>query len=167
MAGPFPLDRRLAIQGYATGAGCDLASLAAGARFAPALCAIGAAAGTVLQSPLLLGAMMVLAFAGAATSRHPFDHLWNAALRKPVGRSPLPPNGAPRRFACGLGTAWLAATIVAFLAGWEVAAFVLGLSMTAVAALVATTHVCLPSIVYALLFRHGEGLPFGRAGAAP
>lgn len=53
-----------------------------------------------------------------------------------------------RRFACGLGSAWLLATGAAFAIGAYPAGYVLGGLLTALATLVAVTRICLPSLLY-------------------
>jgi hypothetical protein len=64
----------------------------------------------------------------------------------------LPPNGAPRRFACALGTAWLGATGLAFQLGAMTTGYALGGALISVAGLVSFTHYCIPSLIYQTLF---------------
>jgi len=121
-------------------------------RWSPALCAIVMGVGTILASEWILWGLMPVAALGALSSRHPFDHIYNYGVRRLTGTPPLPPHGAPRRFACGIATVWLLVTGVAFAAGAETLGYALGGVLTAVAALVGTTHFCIPSLTYALLF---------------
>jgi hypothetical protein len=64
----------------------------------------------------------------------------------------LPANGAPRRFACGIGAVGLIGTGALFFAGFDLAGYLLGAALVATAALVASTHFCIPSTVYGALF---------------
>lgn len=117
-------------------------------RLAPALCGIIAAIGTALAAPWVLWGLAVIAAAGAALPFHPFDLIYNAGVRRVTGGPKLPDNGPPRRFACGLGSAWLVATGLLFVGGNSAAGYVLGGALVGVAGLVATTHICLPSIMF-------------------
>jgi len=117
-------------------------------RFAPALCGILAAVGTAIAAPWLLWGLAVIAALGALLPFHPFDLLYNEGVRRITGGPRLPANGAPRRFACGFGSAWLIVTGAMFAGGYDVAGYVLGLALVAVAGLVAATHICIPSIIF-------------------
>jgi rhodanese-related sulfurtransferase len=136
-----------------------LADIQSGLRFAPALCAAGVAAGTALASPLILVGMMATAAVGAAAPRHPFDLVYNYAVRHVVRKPAVPRNAPPRRFSCGVGAAWLAVTVSAFLAGWDGVGYLLGAGLAAMAAFVAVTHICLPSLVYTRLFERVGDVP--------
>jgi len=145
--------RRLEIQGFT---GLDDACLTEAApwlRFTPAVCAVLMGIGTGLASAPLLFALVPIALLGAVFPVHPFDIAYNYGLRRLTRTRPLPPNGVPRRFACGMAAVWLAGTASAFLGGADVAGYVLGGVLTSVAVLVSTTHFCIPSMVYRLLFR--------------
>lgn len=157
---------RLESQGYVGVGEGTLRDIQSGLRFAPALCGAGVAVGTVLASPWALGVMMLTALIGAATPRHPFDLLYNYGVRHVIRKPAIPRNGAPRRFSCGVGTVWLAGTIGAFLSGWDVVGYVLGLSMAGMALFVAATHICLPSLVYTRLFERVGDVPEVSATAA-
>lgn len=151
----------MAMQGYGALSDEDRKGLWLGIRFAPMLCFVGIALGVVLASPVLLAAMAVAAFVGGfITPKHPFDYLYDVALRPLLGGPSVPPSPAPRRFACQLATPWIVAIAIAFLAGLTTVAWVLAVPLLVVAATVASTNWCLPSLIYGLL--HGQ-----RAGAAP
>ncbi len=140
--------QRLEIQGFL---GLDDRSLAAAEpwlRIAPAACATIGAVGTALASPQILWALAATAILGAALPFHPFDLVYNLGLRHLAGLSRLPANGAPRRFACAVGGVWLLATGAMFGTGSALAAYALGGAFVATATLVATTHICIPSLVY-------------------
>ena len=142
--------RRLRIQGFTVDDAC-LAEISLGLRFAPALCAGFAALGTAMASPSILLGLAVIAFLGAVMPFHPFDLIYNHGLRFLLGTQALPPNGLPRRLGCGLATAWLIATALSFLTGYAAMGYVLGSLFVAVAALLMATHICIPSVMYALI----------------
>jgi hypothetical protein len=108
--------------------------------------------GTALASPLILWALVPFAVFGARFPRHPFDYLYNFGVRHLTGTQPLPPHGAPRRFACAIASVWLVATGAAFASDLNVVGYLLGGTLTGVAFIVATTHFCIPSLIYGLLF---------------
>ena len=108
----------LTMQGYGSLSDEERRSLWLGLRFSTGLCFAGIALGTALASPALLLAMAVTALVGGfLTPKHPFDYVYDAALRPLLGGPSVPPSPAPRRFACQLATPWIAAIAVAFLAG--------------------------------------------------
>jgi hypothetical protein len=139
---------RLAVQGFGDVDDAALCEVEPWLRFTPAVCTALVALGTALALPVLLWALVPLAAFGAVLPVHPFDLVYNFGLRRLTGTGPLPPNGAPRRFACGLGAVWVAATALAFGAGWPVAGYVLGGVLTSVGTLVSVTHFCIPSLIY-------------------
>jgi Domain of unknown function (DUF4395) len=148
----------LTMQGYGDLSDGERRSLWLGLRFSTALCFAGIALGTALASPFLLLAMAVTAGVGGfVTAKHPFDYVYDAALRPLLGGSSVPPSPAPRRFACQLATPWIAAIAVAFWAGVPTVAWVLALPLLVVAATNATTNWCLPSLIYGLLHRRQVG----------
>ena len=145
----------LTMQGYGSLSDGERRSLWLGLRFSPALCLAGIALGTALASPALLLAMAVAAGVGGfVTAKHPFDYVYDAALRPLLGGPSVPPSPAPRRFACQLATPWIAAIAVAFWAGVPTVAWALAVPLLLVAAIVTTTNWCLPSLIYGLL--HGR-----------
>jgi hypothetical protein len=145
----------LTMQGYGALSEEERKSLWLGIRFAPALCFAGIALGAVLASPVLLLAMAVTAFVGGfLTPKHPFDYLYDVILRPLLGGPNVPASPPPRRFACQMATPWIAAIAVAFLADLAIVAWVLAVPLLVVAATVATTNWCLPSLMYGLL--HGQ-----------
>ena len=151
--------RRLDIQGFEGVEDAALAPVAPWLRLAFGLCAVMAGVGTALASPMILLVLFPIALLAAAFPVHPFDLLYNHAIRFMTGTGPLPRRGAPSRFACGLGAAWLVATAWAFDAGLTVAGYVLGGLLTGVAVLVSTMDICIPSFVYRSIF----GFPPARA----
>lgn len=121
-------------------------------RWATVFCASTMALGTALGSPWILWGLATTAIAGVFLPSHPFDYAYNYGVRHLTGTRPLPPNTPQRHFACGLAGTWLIVTGVAFYFGADTAGYILGASIAAPAALVAVTHVCIPSYVYNALF---------------
>lgn len=143
--------KRLETQGFL----CDspgFAQVEPWLRFTPFVCTALMGLGTALALAPLLWALVPIALLGAVFPAHPFDLLYNLGLRHLTGTPPLPRNGAPRRFACGVATAWLIATALAFQSGAAWLGYALGGILTAVALLVSLTHFCIPSTVYQYLF---------------
>lgn len=145
----------LTMQGYGDLSDSERQGLWLGLRFSTGLCFAGIALGFALASPALLLAMAVTAGVGGfLTPKHPFDYVYDAAVRPLLGGPSVPPSPAPRRFSCQLATPWVVAIAVAFWAGAPTVAWVLAVPLLAVAATVTITNWCLPSLVYGLL--HGR-----------
>ena len=64
----------------------------------------------------------------------------------------FPKRAMPTRFACGVGTVWMLATIGAFESGNTALGYGLGGALSCVALLVATTDICIPSMIYGAIF---------------
>lgn len=154
--------RRLDIQGFERVDDGALAQVAPWLRLAFGLCAVMAAVGTAMASPMILLLLVPIASLAALFPVHPFDLIYNYGIRFMTGTSALPRRGAPSRFACGLGAVWLVATAWVFQAGHQIVGYVLGGLLTGVAVLVSTTDVCIPSLVYRSIF----GFPRRRDAAA-
>lgn len=150
------LRHRLDTQGYTCESDATLARTQLWLRMSPALCATIAAVGTALASPAVLWGLMVFAALGAVLPFHPFDLIYNRGVRHLTGAAELPRNGAPRRFACAMASIWLLATGVLFYAGLDVAGYLLGGALVAVAALITVWHICIPSLVYRALFGRAD-----------
>lgn len=144
---------RLEAQGFLGLDDDTLAELGPWLRWSPVLCTITMTIGVALQSPYVLWALAVAAFFGALLPFHPFDLIYNYGVRHLAGTRPFPHQGPQRRFACGLASAWLVGTGLAFYSGQITLGLLLGLSLIAVAALVSLTHFCIPSTIYNKLFR--------------
>ncbi len=142
----------LETQGYVGIDERTLSAVAPWVRWSPSICTSIIVFGTALASPWVLWALVPFALAGALMTRHPFDYIYNLGVRRLSGTPPLPEHGAPRRFACGMAAAWVAATGVAFAGGAPAAGYALGGVLSAVGALVSITHFCIPSTIYGLVF---------------
>jgi hypothetical protein len=151
--------QRLHVQGFGEVDQALLAEVSPWLRLSPALCAGFATLGTVLGSPAVLALLAFTALLGAMLPFHPFDLTYNYGIRLVLAKRPLPSNGAPRRFACGIAAVWLTAMALSFAAGDLPVGYALGALFVAVAALVATTDICIPSHVYHVLRRLGRLAP--------
>jgi len=126
MAAPDVIRKRLETQGFL---GLDdeaLAQVGPWLRWSPAWCTVFMAAGTVLASPGILWGLALTAAAGVVLPNHPFDYVYNHGVRRLTGTRPLPPNGPPRKFACGRAAVWLIATGFAFAQRASTVGYVLG-----------------------------------------
>jgi len=121
-------------------------------RMAFGLCAIFAGTGTVLASPVILWILTLVAILATLLTVHPFDLIYNHGIRHLRNTGPLPKRPMQTRFACGVGAVWLVATAIAFQSGALILGYILGGALTAVAVLVSTTDICIPSMIYNLLF---------------
>ena len=121
-------------------------------RLAFALCTVLAGTGTVLASPVILWSLAPIAALGAASLAHPFDLIYNHGIRYFTKTRPLPKRGAPNRFACGLGAAWLVATGFAFHSGDQTVGYILGGTLVLIGMLVSTIDFCIPSLIYRTIF---------------
>lgn len=144
--------RRLDIQGFEQVDDAALALVAPWLRLAFSLCALLAVVGTATASPGVLMVLTVIAALAALSPVHPFDLVYNYGIRRLTGTPALPRRGAPSRFACGVGAVWLLVTIWAFQTGQPTLGYVLGGSLTAIAILVSTTDICIPSLIYRTVF---------------
>jgi hypothetical protein len=146
------IKRRLEIQGFTDVDQAVLEETAPWLRFAYGFCAILAAVGVTLASPVILLGLTFFSAWGAASPVHPFDYIYNYGIRYLTGTGPLPKRSAPGRFACGLGTVWLLVTAWAFYSGFMITGYILGALLVLVAVLVSTIHFCIPSLIYRSLF---------------
>ncbi len=138
------MDSNLEVQGYRLTAE-QSRDLRWGLRFPTALCLAFVVSGLLLESAVVILALVPIGAVAGWTSRHPFDLIWNHGLRHLTGAPPLLNNPTPRRHAFKLATVWLLAVGVLFAAGQAAAALVLGGILVAVCGLVTTTNFCVPS----------------------
>ena len=120
-------------------------------RFNQAVVALLVAVAFVFQTPWLVAATAaLLAVSRLLGAKAPLNVLYVRAVRPllrsqgPVGFEPA----APPRFAQLLGTVVLTAATVAFIAGADTLGWALSLLVVALAALAATTRVCVGCILY-------------------
>ena len=145
-------DANLAVQGFCLSPE-ESRALRIGLRFPTALCLALVVTGLVLESAVLVLALVPIGAVAGWTARHPFDLLWNHGLRRVFSAPPLPPNPTPRRHAFKLATVWLLAVGVLFAVGQPTLALVLGGVLVAVCGVVTVTHFCVPSTLLGAWWR--------------
>ena len=119
-------------------------------RIAPAFCAVASIGLGLLGEPLLLGLLAASAAVGAIRGNHIVEELYNATFgRRGVA---IPKARAARLFGCAMGAVVISASAVAFAAGLPALGLTLALTMGAVATFVAVTDICVPSIMFILMF---------------
>ena len=130
-------------------AAADRAQLAQ--RLGATVCAVGALAGVAAQSPVVLGLFASTALVGAVAPNHPVEaaYNWWATGRR---RATLPSNRAAKRLGCAIGVMFLGGATLAYAAGAATLGAVLALILGATAAFVAVTGICVPSIVFTVLW---------------
>jgi hypothetical protein len=144
-------------QGFACDSDPRIAGAAVWLRFTPALSTLFIVTGTALRSPAILWSFAAIAALGAA-GWHLFDHLFNAAVRRWVGAAPLPPNPPPRRFAMAVAAGWSALAGLLMAWGLDWAGVAAGGLLALAGLTVATTHFCVGSWLYGVLWRR-QGVP--------
>jgi len=145
----------LRTQGYCL-SGEEHRALALGVRFSTGVCLGLVVVALALQSAVMVFALTGVGVIAGFAPRHPFDLLWNHAVRHAAGAPELPPNPRRRRNAFKLATVWLAAVGVLLAAGATTTAQVLGGLLVAACALVTVTNLCLPSELLARLERRRD-----------
>lgn len=121
-------------------------------RFNQAMVAAFTAVAFVVQRPWLVGltfAILAISWLGGPTVA-PFSQIYVRAFRPRVdanGPTEVEP-AAPPRFAQLVGTLFLGAASLSFVAGAMALGWGLTLVVTALAALAATTRICVGCIVY-------------------
>lgn len=121
-------------------------------RWPYVFCASILITGVALASPAVIWTLAVIAGATVFMPSHPFNYIYNHGVRYLTGTRPLPRGTMQGKFACGIGALWLAGTGYAFFTGATTVGYVLGGVMAVMATLVATTNICIPSLVYRALF---------------
>ena len=144
--------RRLHVQGYQKYSDQELNEYKYGIRFAYALCITLVVVGLIFTSIPVLAFTTLIAFAGAFPPNHPFDYLYNYGVRHVFGKPKMPPRSNQGRFACGIASVWLAVTIYLLYNNQMLAGNIFGAALFAVGALVTTTDICIPSMIYNAIF---------------
>lgn len=145
--------KRLETQGYEGFTDSQLNDFKFGIRFAYYLCGSLALLGLLLTDPEILAAAMIIAFFGSLPPYHPFDYLYNYVIRHWINKPKMPHRSNQGRFACGIATVWLGGTIYLFYAGYNTAGYIAGGLLVSTAALVSTMDICIPSMIYNVLFK--------------
>ena len=143
--------RLLRLQGWR---GSELARARAAGnahRVGPATCSALAVGVAITGSATLAVVGVVTALAGAFGRNHPAELVYNWIARRTSG-APIPSNRAAKRLACAIGSLFFTGAAVSFATGYSTAGRVLALTLGAVAAFVTISSVCVPSIIFTLLW---------------
>ncbi len=137
-------------QGYCTYSGDKLKSISNGLRFTPLLCmALSIYGLLILQNSnwhFAIAALGIIPF--WFPKAHPFDLLYNHAVRHLFKAEKLPANPLPRRIACVMGGLMNVAIGFSFLYQNIMLAYIFGVILIALQVLVITTHICVASVMY-------------------
>ena len=124
-------------------------------RFTPAVGTALIVIGLVLQSPIWLGSMALVAFNGALLPNGMIiDLVYNLGVRHLFRAPPLPSTPKPRQFSYLLSTVLLAGSAMSFYYGLSVWGFILGGLVVAGGTILTTTLWCLGSWWYRMVFRN-------------
>jgi len=124
-------------------------------RFTPAIGTVLIVVGLVLQSPIFLGVGAIVPLTGALFPRGMvLDLVYNLGVRHMFRAPALPPTPSPRRFSYLLSTVLIVGSALSFSYGLPALGFVLGGMVALGGTILATTHWCLGSWFYRLIFAH-------------
>ncbi len=153
-------ERSLAQQGYRYGPE-ELKKIDWGLRFTPAVCMFVAVSGLVTQQPAIHFALALLGILWFwIPAWHPFDIIYNNAIRPMWNGVKLPPNPLPRRIACFIGGSMNLGIGAAFTWNSPTAAYLLGAILIPLQIIVIATHFCAASWMYEVALRlMGEWTP--------
>ena len=127
-------------------------------RFTPAMNFVFTLMGTILGSPALLLFTAALMAIGVLLPFHPWDLLYDRALRPLIGAPGLPVAGWRRRVTFSIGVPWLLATAWCFRTGRATVGYALGGLMAAFILVLATVQYCVISEILDRLFAsNGRG----------
>ena len=139
------------MQGFACDTDPAVARAAPWLRLTPAVSALWIVTALLLRSAAALWMFAALAALGAG-GLHLFDQAVNVVQRA-RGAPTLPANPAPRRFAMALAAGMSAVSGLLIARGYTIAGVLLGSVLALAALIVASTHFCLGSWMWAQLRR--------------
>lgn len=149
------MTRNLVTQGYCL-TPVESRSLWLGLRFAGAVCMTLVITALALTSPLMIFALAGIGVVASVGRNHPFDHVWNHAVRRAVGGPPVPPTARGRRFGFRVATVWLLAVGTLLAVGATTAGVVTGVLLLAACAPFTLLNLCVPSLLLALWERRAH-----------
>ncbi|QYF90510.1 DUF4395 family protein [Arthrobacter sp. PAMC25284] len=124
-------------------------------RFTPGVGTVLIVVGLTLQSPTFLGLGAIVPLTGVLFPRGMIiDLVYNFGVRHLFHGPALPPTPTPRRFSYLLSTVLLTGSALSFYYGLSTLGFILGGAVALGGLMLTTTHWCLGSWIYRLLFRH-------------
>lgn len=139
------------MQGYTDLGHEALARLNLRLRFSPTLCLAGTVAATATRSWPLFASLAIVALIGwLFPGGHPFDLLFNRAVRHALRTGPLPPNPPPRRSAFLIAVPVLGGAAMAFRFGAEPLGYTLAALQLAGCAIYVFTGLCIASWLYGM-----------------
>lgn len=139
-------------QGYNHYSEQEISALSFGNRFAYIVCTILLLTGLITLNIPLLSVVMMIAFLGAVLPYHPFDYVYNYAVRRVLDKPLLPRRSKQLKFACLMATAFILLTLYFLLTGRDSYGYLSGCMLVSVALLVSTTDYCIPSTIYNRIF---------------
>ena len=139
---------RLETQGFTGFTAQELSDHQYGIRFAYWLCATFVLAGLIFKSIPLLTIALLAAMGAVVHSRHPFDYIYNFGIRKLLNKPKTPKRAIQGKIACAIASAHIIGIILGFYYGYTIVGYVIGGLLLGPALLVASTDICIPSIVY-------------------
>ena len=145
--------KRLETQGYLGFTDAQLNDFKFGIRFAYYLCGLLVLTGLILSRVEILLTVMAVALFAVIPPYHPFDYLYNYGVRQLLHKPKLPPRANQGRFACAIAAVWVGGIILLFTNGLKMWAYIAGGMLLVVAGLVSVFDICIPSMIYNLLFK--------------
>jgi hypothetical protein len=139
-------------QGYDHYSDQEISALSFGNRFAYIVCTILLLTGLITRNIPLLSAVLVIAFSGVVLPYHPFDYVYNYAIKRVLDKPLLPRRSNQLKFACLMATAFILLTLYFLLTGRVSYGYLSGCMLVSVALLVSTTDYCIPSTIYNRIF---------------
>jgi hypothetical protein len=122
-------------------------------RFTPAVGTALIVIGLVLQSPIWLGSIALVALSGALFPRGMvIDLAYNYGVRHLFHAPPLPPTPKPRQFSYFISASSLAGAALSFAFGLPALGFVLGGMVVIGGTILTMTLWCLGSWIYRMVF---------------
>jgi len=144
--------KRIREQGYFTQTNQEVSDLSIGIRFAYQICATIVFFGVFFASVKILSIVLVAAFLTIVLPNHPFDYIYNLLISRVIKRPKVPRRSKQLKFACGIAFFWVTTVMCLFYSNFMLQGYIFGGAFFAVALLVSTTDICIPSIFYNKLF---------------
>lgn len=126
-------------------------------RFTPGVASVLIVIGLVLQSPIWLGSMALVALSGALLPNGMLiDLVYNHVVRHIFHTPPLPPTPKPRQFSYFLSTVLLMGSALSLYYGLWVLGLILGGLVAIAGTILTTTLWCLGSWYYRMIFKRAR-----------
>ena len=122
-----------------------------GQRIGPVTCAALAWVVAITGSVPIAVIALISAIVGVLAPNHPSESIYNMIAHR-FGGTSVPPNRAAKRLGCLIGTIFFLAASAALVLDYTTAGQIIAGVLAGVATFVAVTNVCIPSMIYTLLF---------------